>query len=316
MASAAAASVTPAVMSTQTAQAAAPMSGKPAPSFYRFKVGEFEVTTVNDGVVKIANTAALVPTRSPDEINKALDDAMIPRDNLLNPFTPVVVNTGKNLVLIDTGWGDNGPATVGTMMSNLAAAGIDPKDVDTILITHFHLDHISGIRAKAGTANFPNAEIIVAADEWKFWNDESEASRAADMWKNNFAAIKRVFGPIAKDVKQIAYGKEVVPGITAVDSRGHSPGHTSYMLSSGNSTLLVLGDVTNNPALFARYPEWRLFADMVPDQALEFRRKLLDMASADKIPVIGYHYAFPAAGCFAKSGNGYTYFPVIWQTTL
>ncbi len=298
------------------ARAAAPPVGKQAPGFYRFKVGDFEVTTLFDGNVKVADPNKFIVNKTPEEISVALDAAAIPRDNMRNPFVPVVVNTGKNLVLIDTGFGDNGPPGVGGLMGNMAAAGIDPKNIDTVLITHFHGDHISGIRAKAGTANYPNAEVIVATSEYKFWTDEGEASRAAQVWKGGFAGVKRVFDPIAKDVKRAEYGNEVVPGITMIDSRGHSPGHASYLVTSGTGKLMVLGDVTNNPAIFARNPEFQLWADMIPDLALTNRRKLLDMASADKIRVVGYHYVFPSTGYFVKQGKGYEFAPAAWEGTL
>jgi glyoxylase-like metal-dependent hydrolase (beta-lactamase superfamily II) len=316
MATAAAAAASPAVLSmSSTARAAAPMVGKQAPAFYRFKVGEFEVTTLHDGLIKVANPNTMITNKTPEEIGAALDGAGIPRDNMQNPFVPTVVNTGKNLVLIDTGFGDNGPPTVGAMANNMAAAGIDPKAIDTVLITHFHPDHISGLRSKAGEATYPNAEIIVASQEWKYWNDESELGKVTDPFKPTFAATKRVFAPMAKDVKQVEPGKEVVPGITMIDSRGHTHAHVSYMVSSGNQNLLVLGDVTSNPAIFARNPEWRLWADQFPDIALASRRRLLDMASAEKTRVIGYHYSFPSNGYFVKAGNGYEFVPAMWSTT-
>jgi len=316
LATAAAAAAAPAAINLTTAQAAAPLSGKQAPAFYRFKVGEFEVTTLHEGLLKVANPNTLVTNKTPDEIGQALDAAGIPRNNVQNPFVPTLVNTGRNLVLIDTGFGDIGPPGVGQLMPNLIAAGVDPKQIDTVLITHFHPDHISGIRSKTGESIYPNAEVVVAAQEWKYWTDDGEASRAADPWKPSFAATRRVFTPIAKDVRQVEYGKEVVPGITVVDSRGHSPGHTSYMVSSGSANLLVLGDVTNNPAIFARNPEWRLWADMVPELAITTRRKLLDMASAEKTRVIGYHYSFPSNGYFLKQGNGYEFVPAMWSTAI
>jgi glyoxylase-like metal-dependent hydrolase (beta-lactamase superfamily II) len=317
MATAAAAAAAPAIVSVPSgAKAAAPMVGKQAPAFYRFKVGEFEVTTLHDGLIKVANPNAIITNKTPDEIGAALDAAGVARDNMHNPFVPTVVNTGKNLVLIDTGFADNGPPTVGALAGNMVAAGIDPKTIDTILITHFHPDHISGLRNKAGEAIYPNAEIIVPAQEWKYWNDEAELGKVTDPFKPSFAATKRVFGPMAKDVKQADYGKEVVPGITMIDSRGHSHGHASYMVSSGNQNLLVLGDVTNNPAIFARNPEFRLWADQFPDVALASRRRLLDMASAEKTRVIGYHYSFPSNGYFVKAGNGYEFAPAQWATVL
>ena len=143
----------------------------------------------------------------------------------------------------------------------MTAAGIDPKNVDTIIVSHFHGDHISGIRAKAGAANFPNAEIMVPAGEWKHWNDAGEESKAPQVWKGGFANVKRVFDPIAKDVKQYEHGKELVPGISSVDARGHSPGHTAFVVASGNGKLLVTSDTVNHQIL-VRNPDWQLWADM------------------------------------------------------
>jgi glyoxylase-like metal-dependent hydrolase (beta-lactamase superfamily II) len=148
----------------------------------------------------------------------------------------------------------------------MAAAGIDPKAIDTVLISHFHSDHINGLRAKAGSLNFPNAEIMVPAADMKFFLDAGEESKAPQPFKQFFAATKRVFEPIVKDVKQYEHGKELVPGITAVDARGHSPGHTAFLVSSGNGKLLVTSDTANHQILI-RNPEWALWADMDPAMA-------------------------------------------------
>ena len=152
---------------TNEARAAAPMLGKQGPSFYRYRIGDFEVTALSEGSVRNANVKNMAVNKELPDIEKALGAAYLPTDAVTNQFTILVVNTGKNLVLIDSGFGDNGAPTVGNLASNLTAAGIDPKTVDTILVSHFHGDHISGIRAKAGAANFPNAEIMVPAVEWK-----------------------------------------------------------------------------------------------------------------------------------------------------
>ena len=147
------------------ARAAAPMAGKQGPSFYRYKIGEFEVTTLNEGVVRNASPANMAVNKTLPDIQKALGDAFLPTDHVISQFNVVIVNTGRNLVLIDTGFGDNGAPTTGNLLSNMTAAGIDPKNVDTILISHFHPDHINGIRAKAGSLNFPNAEVMVPATD-------------------------------------------------------------------------------------------------------------------------------------------------------
>ena len=317
MATAASAAAAPAVLNaSHTAHAAAPMVGKQVPAFYRFKVGDFEVTTLHDGILKVANPNTMITNKSPDEIAAALDSAGVPRDNVQNPFVPTIVNTGKNLVLIDTGFGDNGPPGVGLMTANMIAAGIDPKTIDTVLITHFHPDHISGLRNKAGEAVYPNAEIIVASQEIKYWTDESELGKVTDAFKPSFAATKRVFAPMAKDIKQGEYGKEVVPGITMIDSRGHSLGHASYMVSSGKDNLLVLGDVTNNPYLFLRNPDWQGTFDVDGPLAVTTRRKVFDRASADRTLLQGYHFPFPAVGFVNKTAGGYDLVPAMWQPEL
>jgi len=298
------------------AQAAAPAAGKQAPGFYRYKVGDFEVTAFNDGYVKVPKLESFVVNQPLDAIQKALDEAYIPKDDVRVPFNPLLVNTGGKLVLFDCGFGDNGSPVQGALLANLAAAGVDPKSIDTIIISHFHGDHISGIRAKAGAANFPNAQIMVPAGEWSYWNDAGELSKAPEVWKGAFGGVKRVFDPIAKDVTRFEFGKELVPGITSVDARGHSPGHSAFVIASGNAKLMYIADVTNHPILFARNPEWRLWADMIPDQALTTRRKLLDMAAADRLPITGYHYPFPAVGYIAKLGNGYDFVPANWQSVF
>jgi len=298
------------------AHAAAPASGKQAPGFYRYKVGDFEVTAFNDGFVKVPKLDSFVVNQPLEAIQKAVEESFIPKDDVRVHFNPLLVNTGSKLVLFDTGFGDNGSPTQGGLLANMASAGIDPNAVDVVIISHFHADHISGIRAKAGAANFRNAEIMVPAEEWAWWTNDSETSKAAEVWKGQIANSKRVFEPIAKDVKRFDYGKELVTGITSVDARGHSPGHSAFVIASGNAKLMYIADVTNHPAIFARHPEFRLWADMIPDLALTNRRKLLDMLAAERMPMTGYHYPFPAVGHIAKRGNGYDFHPASWQPVL
>ena len=310
-----AAAVTAAGSINAPARAAAPMAGKQGPSFYRYKIGDFEVTALSEGSVRNAALQNMALNKTVPDIQKALGDAFLPTDHVTNYFNVLVVNTGKNLVLIDSGFGDNGAPTVGALIGNMQAAGLDPKSVDTILVSHFHGDHISGIRAKAGAANFPNAEIMVPAGEWKHWNDAGEESKAPQVWKGGFANVKRVFDPIAKDVKQFEHGKELVPGISSVDARGHSPGHTAFVVASGNGKLLVTSDTVNHQIL-VRNPEWNLWADMDAAMAVAARRRILDMAAADKIQIAAYHLPFPSTGYISKRGDGYEFHPAYWQPAL
>lgn len=311
----------PVLAQTQPAQpqpVQAPPSGPPmqqAPGFYRYKVGDIEATAINDGFftrplegfVRNAETAA---------VQKALENAFLPTTGVPIPFTTTVLKTGGRLVLIDTGNGNSGAPTSGTWMANFKAAGFDPAQVNTVIISHFHGDHVNGLRLKEGTAVFPNAEVMVSAPEWAYWMDEGKMAQAPDPLKPNFQNVRRVFGPMAKDVKPYEAGKEIAPGITAIAAPGHTPGHTAYVVSSGNAKLMLMSDTTNHPALFARNPDWHAVFDMDGNQAAETRKKLLDMAASERVRVAFYHAPFPANGFIARSGNGYEFVPAQWSPTL
>ena len=195
-------------------------------------------------------------------------------------------------------------------MKHLAAAGVDPGSVNHILISHFHPDHIFGLMTKApeNKPDFPNAVLHVPATEYKFWMDPA-VERLPEARRPLAKRVQEMF-PMMKDKVQVYEGdKEVVAGIRPIDSPGHTPGHTSYHVSSGSDQLIVLGDVTNIPALFVRNPGWHAGFDQDAATAEATRRKLLDRAVADRTMVTGYHFPFPAAGKIAKDGNGYAFVP-------
>jgi len=294
-------------------QTAAP--SQQVPGFYRYKVGDIEVTAIHDGFAP-RPLDGLVRNADLSDVKEAMADAFLPTDVLPITFTTLALKTGGRLVLIDTGNGDSGAPTTGRWMANFKAAGFDPAQVNTIIISHFHPDHINGLRLKDGTAVFPNAEVMVAAPEWAFWMDDGKMAQAPDALKGNFQNVRRVFGPMAKDVKQYGAGKELAPGVTAVAAPGHTPGHTAYTVSSGNGKLLVASDITNHPALFARNPDWQAVFDMDGNQARETRRKMLDMAATERTQVSFYHAPFPATGHIAKAGSGFEFVPVQWTQVL
>jgi len=220
------------------------------------------------------------------------------------------------VTLIDTGNGDSGAPTSGTWMKNFKAAGFDPAQVDTVVFSHFHGDHINGFRLKDGTTVFPKAEVMVPAAEWDFWMDDARMAQAPDGMKGAFQGARRVFAPIAKEVKRYDSGKEILPGLTAVAAPGHTPGHTAYMLSSGNGKLMIMSDLTNHPALFVRNPDWSAVFDMDADQARATRRRMLDMAASERAQVAFYHAPFPATGFIARDGNGFAFVPVQWSAAV
>ncbi len=207
----------------------------------------------------------------------------------------------------------------GQFHTNLAAAGIDAKTVDVVIISHFHPDHINGLVGTDNKPTFVNAEVMVPAAEWKFWMDDGNMSRAPanSPLETNFKNIRRVFGALGNKATQYEPGKELAPGITSVATYGHTPGHTSHVIASGNAQVMVQADVTAAIGLlFARNPGWHAVFDMDGAQAEQTRRKLYDMAATEKLLIQGYHYPFPAAGYIEKDGAGYRLVPISWNPTI
>jgi glyoxylase-like metal-dependent hydrolase (beta-lactamase superfamily II) len=310
----AAAAVLP--LSAAPVMAAAPASGQQAPGVYRYRIGSYELTALHDGTWFRPIDDKFVKNAPWADVQKALADNFLPTDKLPIPFTALIVNTGAKLVLIDTGTAGQLAPTAAGIGPSLAAAGVDPKAVDVILISHFHPDHINGIKTKEGRKVFPNAEIHVAAPEWAFWMDDARMNAAPEAARPAFLNARRIFSDIAKEVKRFEPGAEVAPGITSVAAFGHTPGHTAFAIASGNQSLLVLGDTTNHPWLFVRNPEWQAVFDADGAMAAETRKKLLDRAAADRMLVQGYHFPFPASGYIARRGTGYDLVPVMWQPAL
>jgi glyoxylase-like metal-dependent hydrolase (beta-lactamase superfamily II) len=304
------------------ARAAAPPAGTQAPGWYRYKVGSFEITVVTDGVNRFKLPDNIVANAKREEVNAALTAAHLQPDIFVTPYNPIVVNTGQKLVVVDTGLGEAGfnatKGANGQFLTNLAAAGIDAKAVDTVIISHYHGDHVNGLLKADNSLAFPNAEILVPAAEHTFWMDDGEMSRAPkgrmeDLFKNN----RRVFtGEVMKRLRTYDEGKEVVSGITAVGTHGHSAGHNSHVVSSGSSTVYVQADVTHVPFLFARNPGWHAFYDQDPIMAEATRRKVYDMLVAEKMLLQGFHYPFPSLAYVEKSGSGYREIPVPWNPTI
>ncbi len=299
------------------AHAAAPPAGKQAPSFYRSKLGDFEITVVNDGARAIPLPPTFVRNVAIDQVLAVAEAAYMPKGSIVAPFNPIVVNTGAKLVLIDTGYGPGIAPTVGLLPSTLAAAGIDPKSIDIVLISHMHGDHILGLKTPDGALAFPNAEIKVPAVDWAFWMSDDNMSKAPEGFqKASFGFNRKIFSNLVDKVTRYDWGKEVAPGITAVDSRGHTPGHSSFVIASEAGRLFFQGDVSIVPDLFLRNPEWQVMFDSEPDKAVQTRRRIYDMASAEKILVAGYHFPFPGLGYIEKAGSGYRLVPAAWNPVL
>ena len=304
-----------------TARAAVPAAAAQVAGFYRYKVGSIECTSLNDGVFlrPIDDFVSNVPK---EKAQAEAEAAYMPKGMVAVPFNPQLVNTGSKLVLIDCGLGigmfETSKGRVGRMMQNLAAAGVDPKSIDAVIMSHLHPDHTNGIRAADGSMAFPNAEIMVPAKEWEFWMSEANAAKAQsnEMMKGYFANVKKVYTGIESKVTKYDWGKEVAPGVTAIAAAGHTPGHTVFAVASGGSKVLIQSDVTNIPEFFLRNPDWHVAYDTDPAAAQETRHKFYDMAAAEKATVVGFHFAFPSIGHVEKDGNGYRLIPVAFNPVL
>ncbi len=304
-----------------TAFATAPPDAKQAPGFYRYKVGDFEISVVTDGAATFPLPDKFVQNHSKAEVQDALVAAYQPAGTVTIPFTPIVINTGPRLVLIDTGYGPEmhvkTKGRIGQLPENLAAAGIDPKLIDTVIISHMHQDHVFGLRTADGALAFPNAEILVPALDWAYWMSDEEMNKLPEGYtKSVYPGIRKTFVGLENKVTKYEWGKEIITGITTMATPGHTPGHTSFVIASGSAKLLVQSDVTNIPQLFLRNPTWQVMYDVDPLAATETRKKFYDMASAEKFVIQGFHFPFPSAGHVEKDGSDYRLVPIAWNPVL
>ena len=271
----------------------------------KFKVGDLEVIQLHDGVWEKAHDPGFVKNASVDDVKAALRAGGLTDAHVPIPYTVTAIRTGGRLVLFDSGTGAQVAPTAGLITRNdlWKAAGIDPAEVTTIVMTHLHLDHYFGLMAKDTNAPiFPKAQIYVAAAEYKYWIDPAVTSGPAKRLQSVF--------PTWTNIRQFEGDIEVVPGVRAIATPGHTIGHTSFHIGSGGQQLIVLGDVTLMPALFMRNPHWILAFDADPTVADVTRRKTFDRVIADKLTVTGYHYGVPGAGTISRDGNSYVFNPV------
>ncbi len=290
--------------------ASAPRATVLAAGVTRIDLGAVKVTMLNDGYVIRPLDANFVRNASLTEVQAALAAAGLPTDKLEVPYNPLVADIGAQRVLFDGGNGEFGAATAGKLLENLARAGIDPQSITAVVISHFHGDHINGLRNRAGALVFPNAKIFVPAPEWNWWMDDARMAAAPEAMKGAFNATRRVFWPLAGTVTRFEPGSEILPGVRSMPAFGHTPGHTVFMLEGGSRKLLYWADTTNVAALFVRNPDWAVMFDMDAEAARLTRRRLADLAVRDNLLVAGYHLPGAAVGTLASRGNGYEFTPL------
>jgi glyoxylase-like metal-dependent hydrolase (beta-lactamase superfamily II) len=291
--------------------AAASFAGASRPDLYRFTLGNFEVATILDGSITRADPHEIFGTdQDPATVAALAEENLLPGNTLRNDYTPVVVNTGAEVVLFDTG---NGPARRpgrGALRERLAQAGIAAEQVDIVVLTHFHPDHIGGIMENDALA-FPNARYVTPRAEFDFWR--ANPGIRGDDYK---ALLERTAFAVADRTSFLENGQDVVSGITMIAAEGHTPGHAVYHVESEGRRLMICADFCNHFVLSLQRPDWHVRFDMDKEQAAATRRRLFDMMATERVPFTSYHMPFPAVGFVKRESETYRYVPASYQLGL
>jgi glyoxylase-like metal-dependent hydrolase (beta-lactamase superfamily II) len=295
---------------TQTAEAA-------NAAVYRFRLGAFAVTVVSDGQIGFPAFPAYAPNAAEADVRAALTRNFMDPVAYTLDSNVILVDTGRHRVLIDAGWAQGFNPAVGHTATRLAAAGIDPGSIDTVVLSHAHPDHIGGLTTgERPQATFPRAEIVISEPEWAHWTASSiqfGQMLIGDDFKPVFmGAAQRNLVGLRDRVRRVPFGREIVPGITLEAAPGHTPGHGVVRIVSGRETLLYTADCFHDQAFDLDQPSWRTAFDFDPPAAEVTRRRILDQAAADRVMLIGYHMPFPALGHVVRVGDAYRWMPMRW----
>ena len=273
--------------------------------FYHFQCGGFLCTSVSDGghFYQLAHMFANVPL---EQVTQALSQHGLPTDHFFTPYTCLYVNTGSHHILVDMGGGDVMP-NAGKLRENLIASGVEPSQIDTILITHAHPDHIGGTATSEGELLYPNAHYFIWHKEWDFWRSDL-AVEIAPMRHVTLARERLAY--LEGRVTLIEPGTEIVPGVRGIDAAGHTPGHMALSFVSEGTQLIHISDTVLSP-LHLEHPDWLPVFDILPDEAAVSKQRLFNQASSDKALVFAHHFLpFPNIGYIAKHGIGWEWRPV------
>jgi glyoxylase-like metal-dependent hydrolase (beta-lactamase superfamily II) len=289
-----------------SALARAPKVGTQPSYFYRFNLGDAEVTVVSDGPLPLGPPKGTFIGVPDDEVKKMLTDNFLSAENVVLEQNSPIVNMGDKLVLFDTGMGTSkafGPTT-GRQQKSMAEAGIKPGDIDAVVCSHAHIDHIGGLVGADDKPLFPNAQVYIAQSDYDFWTDEGKLGSPL---KDFVIHARKNLLPVKDRLVFFKDGQEFLPGIQAIAAPGHTVGHHMFMVTSQGKSFAFLGDLTHHAILLLEKPRMEFSYDTDPKQAANTRVKLLEMLATNKIPVMSYHFAWPGYGHVVKSGEGFHY---------
>jgi glyoxylase-like metal-dependent hydrolase (beta-lactamase superfamily II) len=292
--------------------AKAPLANSQVPYYYRFMLGQAEITVVSDGPLPLGDPGSSFLGLPKEQVYGLLETNFLAKDNVVLEQNIPIVNFGDRLVMFDTGMGFSkafGPTT-GRLLKSMQEAGIDPASIDAIVCSHAHIDHTGGLCSAEGKPNFPNAQIYISQVDHDYWLDDARLGTPFKAFGDHARANLR---PVRDRIVFFKDGQEFLPGITAISAPGHSPGHTIFNVSSGGKSFTFLGDLTHHPVLLTENPRVEFAYDWDPKMSVQSRVKLLTMLAEQKTPVMSYHFAWPGFGNLAKAGDGFRYYPAPMQ---
>jgi glyoxylase-like metal-dependent hydrolase (beta-lactamase superfamily II) len=280
-----------------------------APDNYSFIQGEFEITIVSDGYITVP-IDIVAPEGSPEERNDILMRTGNLRAGLVESKTNIpLIRKGNDLIIVDIGSGDKYQPSDGRLSGNLSASGIDAGAVTKVVFTHAHPDHVWGTLTESGDLRFPNATYYVGAAEWNFWMDPDYRNTMPSVLHEFAEGAQRDLGAIRDRVVMLRPGDDIVTGLRALDTAGHTPGHLSLEMAGGEGLIISADAATNEIASF-QHPKARFGYDTIPDLAISNRARLIERAATDRIKLLGYHWTYPGVGFAERNGKGYRYVPV------